>query len=288
MKNVLLGLLLITSLFGQVNRILTISPTTGETILGNQSLAFRNPAMNSFNTDTTTDLSFTNVKWLGNIVDDMGYNYVQANWKTFDFSLLYFDYGEQKYTDVDGLVNGHFSPNSMAAAVGWGTPLKYKGEKMDSVSIGFRGKVVFHDLHLEKTNGMLFDAGIHLEKLYGRVNVDFAVQNFGLMTKMNGYSLEIPTSFNVGIQIPIKEWDIYNQWNLYDGYYTHGQGISYNYKDMLWFKAGYFNDIDNQLNYPSVGLDIKYDRYKIGLGMLQGDETHPLKNTLLLTINVEI
>ena len=34
---------MIGTLFGQVNSVLTISPTTSETILGNQSLAFRNP-----------------------------------------------------------------------------------------------------------------------------------------------------------------------------------------------------------------------------------------------------
>ena len=53
MKKILLGLLMIGTLFGQVNRVLTISPTTSETILGNQSLAFRNPAMNLLNTDYT-------------------------------------------------------------------------------------------------------------------------------------------------------------------------------------------------------------------------------------------
>ena len=57
---------------------------------------------------------------------------------------------------------------------------------------------------------------------------------------------------------------------------------------MLWFKAGYFIDVDHQLNYPSVVIDFKYDKYKIGFGVLQGDETHPLKDSFLLTINVEI
>ena len=41
MKNILIGLLMIGTLFGQVNSVLTISPTTSETILGNQCL-FRN------------------------------------------------------------------------------------------------------------------------------------------------------------------------------------------------------------------------------------------------------
>ena len=35
------------------------------------------------------------------------------------------------------------------------------------------------------------------------------------------------------------------------------------------------------MNYSSVGLDLKIDRYKIGVGVLNGSDTHPLKNTLL-------
>ena len=49
MKNILLSLLFISSLFGQVNRILTIAPTPEEASLGNQSLFYRNPAKNHFN-----------------------------------------------------------------------------------------------------------------------------------------------------------------------------------------------------------------------------------------------
>ena len=288
MKNIILSLLLMTSLFGQINNVLTISPTSGETTLGNQSLAYRNAARNHFNLDTTTNVSFTNVQWLTNIVDDMGYNYVDIKWKNLNFGLFHFNYGEQQEADIEGHVVGLFSPSSTILNAGWGTPLYYKGSKLDSASIGINGKIILHDLYTEETNGMLFDVGVHLERLYGKVDVDFMISNFGLMTKINGYDVDIPTSLNIGIMVPIKQWEVYNQWNIYNGYYTHGQGVLYNYKDMLWFKAGYFSDVDHQLNYPSVGIDFKYDKYKIGFGVLQGDETHPLKDSFLLTINVEI
>ena len=104
MKKIVLGLLMIGTLFGQVNSVLTISPTASETILGNQSLAFRNPAMNNLNLiDSTSNISFTNVKWLGNIVDDMGFNYIEFRKGKLDYSLLYFNYGEQKFADETGL-----------------------------------------------------------------------------------------------------------------------------------------------------------------------------------------
>jgi len=289
MKKIVLGLLMIGTLFGQVNSVLTISPTTSETILGNQSLAFRNPAMNNLNLDSTTNVSFTNVSWLGNIVDDMGFNYIEIKNKKLDYSILHFNYGEQKFADETGFVQGNFSPSTLVLGIGWGTNLLYKGERVDSVSLGFRGKVIYHDLYLEKTEGALFDIGLHFHKLYGMVNLDLGVSNIGMMTKMNGFEIEQPSAFNVGFHIPIKnKWNIYNQWNLYDGYHTHGQGVSYNWKDLLWVNAGYYNDVTHDLNYSSVGLDLKVDRYKIGVGILNGSDTHPLKNTLLLTINMEI
>ena len=289
MKNILLSLLFISSLFGQVNRILTIAPTAEEASLGNQSLFYRNPAKNHFNLgDTTTNVSFTRVNWLSNITDDMGYNYVGVVWKNFDFSLLYFDYGEQNNADETGVILNKFNPNSIVGRVGWGTPLKYKGNVMDSVSIGFAGKVVFHDLYTETTNGMLFDVGVHMEKLWNKLDVDLGIQNFGLMTKINGYEIENPTSLNFGVAIPLRDWTFYNQWNFYNGYHTHGQGISYKYNDMIRGRVGYYNDVDYQVNYPSFGMSIEYDNYDIGVGYIMGDETFPLSNTLQLTINVNI
>ena len=252
MKNILLSLLFISSLLGQVNRILTIAPTAEEASLGNQSLFYRNPAKNHFNLgDTTTNVSFTRVNWLSNITDDMGYNYVGVVWKNFDFSLLYFDYGEQNNADESGVILNKFNPNSIVGRVGWGTPLKYKGNVMDSVSIGFAGKVVFHDLYTETTNGMLFDVGVHMEKLWNKLDVDLGIQNFGLMTKINGYAIENPTSLNFGVAIPLRDWTFYNQWNFYNGYHTHGQGISYKYNDMIRGRVGYYNDVDYQVNYQS-------------------------------------
>ena len=289
MKNILLSLLFISSLFGQVNRILTIAPTAEEASLGNQSLFYRNPAKNHFNLgDTTTNVSFTRVNWLSNITDDMGYNYVGVVWKNFDFSLLYFDYGEQNNADESGVILNKFNPNSIVGRVGWGTPLKYKGNVMDSVSIGFAGKVVFHDLYTETTNGMLFDVGVHMEKLWNKIYVALGIQNFGLMTKINGYEIENPTSLNFGVAIPLRDWTFYNQWNFYNGYHTHGQGISYKYNDMIRGRVGYYNDVDYQVNYPSFGMSIEYDNYDIGVGYIMGDETFPLSNTLQLTINVNI
>ena len=151
-----------SQLQAQVNRILTLAPTAEEASLGNQSLAFHNPARNYFETDTLFDLSFTRVNWLTNITDDMGYNYVGGAYKHFTFSLLYFDYGEQNVADESGVISGQFNPNSVVAYVGWGTELQHKRKKLENIAIGFGGKIINHSLHTEKATGLLVDAGVIL------------------------------------------------------------------------------------------------------------------------------
>jgi len=288
MKKILLSLLLCSSLFGQVNRILTLSPTAEEASLGNQSLTFHNPARNYFNTDSLVDLSFTRVNWLTNITDDMGYNYVGVGYKNITFSLLYFDYGEQNIADEYGTISGRFEPNSLVAYVGWGTKLKHKKKKVENIAIGFGGKIVNHTLHTESATGLLVDAGIHFNNLWERVDLDIMIKDFGAAPEFNNYKTEVPTSFSVGFSVPVKQFRFYNQWNLYNGWYTHGQGLKYNYKDLLSTNIGYYNDVEYGLNYSSVGLDFKYQSYNIGVGYIIGDETFPLSNTFQLTINVEI
>ena len=51
---------------------------------------------------------------------------------------------------------------------------------------------------------------------------------------------------------------------------------------------GYYNDIEHELNYSSLGLSFIYDKYDIGVGYIIGGEIFPLSNTLQLTINLEL
>ena len=87
---------------------------------------------------------------------------------------------------------------------------------------------------------------------------------------------------------PYKEWMFYEQYNIFKKFHTWGGGVAYNYKDMLWGKLGYYLDNTHKLNYPTFGLDFKYDKYLIGMSYIYGDETLPLSNTIRLTINLEL
>ena len=163
MKKIVILSFLISSLFGQVNRIIDISPSAYETSVGNQSLVYRSPARNFMTKDDTlSHVTFTRMNWLGHIVSDMTYNYVEYNWKDLDFSFTYKNYGQQKHTDETGVVLNNFSPNSMVIYVGWGTNLTYNGKPMNNTFIGMAGKLISHDLYLEKGNGILMDVGLSL------------------------------------------------------------------------------------------------------------------------------
>ena len=72
MKKIIILSFLISSLFGQVNRILDVSPTAHETSLVNQSLYFRSPAHNFLTkNDSLSQVTFTRMDWLTNITDGM-------------------------------------------------------------------------------------------------------------------------------------------------------------------------------------------------------------------------
>jgi len=53
----------------------------------------------------------------------------------------------------------------------------------------------------------------------------------------------------------------YGQLNKMKKHQTFGMGTSYNYKNMLWGKLGYYLDNTHKLTYPTFGLDFKYDKY---------------------------
>ena len=289
---ILLGLTILMSLsgqlFGQVNRILDISPTAYETSVGNQSLIYRNPARNFMTrNDSLSQVTFTRMNWLGHIVSDMTYNYVEYNWKDFDFSFTYKDYGQQKHTDETGVVLRNFSPNSMILYVGWGTGLNYNGTPMKNSFVGFGGKLIKHDLYLEKGTGFLMDVGIHQRNIVDLLDLDIMLKNWGFAPRIGTVITESPTSVQIGASIKKKNLTLYNQWNMYKGYYTHGQGVKWKYNSFLNLKMGYFNDVKYQLNYPTLGIDLKYSNYILHLGYIGGSENLPLRNTLLTSINVE-
>jgi len=96
MKKILLSLLLISSLFSQANRILTIAPTAQTSSIGNVMLPMMNPARNLFNKD---HFSFSRVNWMTNIVSDMNYNFLNMDRGPFGVNVMFFNYGEQNQSD---------------------------------------------------------------------------------------------------------------------------------------------------------------------------------------------
>ncbi len=288
MKKIILLTFLLSSLLGQVNRILDVSPTAKETSLGNQSLFFRSPAHNYFTKDDSlSQVTFTRMDWLTNITDGMTFNYVEVNWKDFDFSATHMDYGEQRHTDEMGVILRNFSPNSTILYVGWGTQLNYNDVPMENTFIGFGGKYINHDLYLEEGNGVLLDVAIHQKNILDLVDLDLMLKNWGVAPKIGNVSTEIPTNISLGTTIEKNNLTFYNQWNFFKDYYTHGQGVKYKYKDFLDLKIGYFNDIKYKLNYPTLGIDLKYANYILHLGYIGGSENLPLRNTVLTSLNVE-
>ena len=278
MKKILLTLLLFSSIFAQANRILTLAPTAQTSSIGNVTLPMMNPARNLFDKDR---FSFSRVNWMTNIVDDMSYNFINLNRGQYGASVLFFNYGEQNQSDEFGIIQNQFTPLSAIYSFSY-------ARKVDRYNLGVTAKLITHDLYTQDAKGLVLGVGGYFPKIYKDLDLDVMVQNFGFAPKFGSWKSELPTSVNVAGTYPYKEWMFYGQGNVMKEHQTLGIGTSYNYKNMLWGKAGYYIDNMHKLTYPTFGLDFKYDKYIIGMSYIYGDKTLPLGNTIRLTINLEL
>ena len=279
---ILLGVMILLSLgsqlLAQANRILTLSPTAQTSSIGNVMLPMMNPARNLFDKDM---FSFSRVNWMPNIVDDMTYNFVSAERGEYGINVLFFNYGEQKIADIDGIIQGKFQPSSLVYGISY-------ARKVSKFNLGLDAKIITHDLHTQKATGFVFGVGGYFPKVYKDLDVDVMVRNFGFAPKFGSWVSELPTSLNVAGTYPYKDFMFYGQFNKMKKHQTFGMGTSYNYKNKLWGKLGYYMDDMHELTYPTFGLDFKYDKYVIGMSYIYGDNTLPLGNTIRLTINLEL
>lgn len=278
MKKILLTLLLFSSIFAQANRILTLAPTAQASSIGNVTLPMMNPARNLFDKD---HFSFSRVNWMTNIVNDMSYNFINLDRGEYGLNVLFFNYGEQNHTDEFGIIQNQFTP--LSAVYGFSV-----ARKISKYNLGLDVKLITHDLHTQNAKGLVLGVGGYFPKIYKDLDLDVMVRNFGFAPKFEDWKSELPTSVNVAGTYPYKEWMFYGQGNVMKEHQTFGVGTSYNYKNMLWGKLGYYLDTTHELTYPTFGLDFKYDKYLIGMSYIYGDETLPLSNTIRLTINLEL
>ena len=278
MKKILLTLLLFSSIFAQANRILTLAPTAQVSSIGNVTLPMMNPARNLFDKD---HFSFSRVNWMTNIVNDMSYNFINVDRGQYGINIMFFNYGEQNLTNESGIIESQFTP--LSAVYGFSY-----ARKVSKYNLGLDVKLITHDLHTQKAKGLVLGVGGYFPKIYKDLDLDVMIQNFGFAPKFGSWKSELPTSVNVSGTYPYKDFMFYGQFNKMAKHQTFGVGTSYNYKNMLWGKAGYYIDNMHKLTYPTFGLDFKYDKYIIGMSYIYGDKTLPLGNTIRLTINLEL
>ena len=279
---ILFGLMILLSLssqlLAQANRILTLVPTAQTSSIGNVMLPMMNPARNLFDKD---HFSFSRVNWMTNIVDDMSYNFINFDRGQYGVNVLFFNYGEQNQSDEFGIIQSQFTP--LSAVYGFNY-----ARKVNKYNLGLDVKLITHNLHTQNAKGLVFGVGGYFPKVYKDLDLDVMVRNFGFAPKFGSWKSELPTSVNVAGTYPYKKWMFFGQLNRMKKHQTFGMGTSYNYKDMLWGKLGYYIDNMHKLTYPTFGLDFKYDKYIIGMSYIYGDKTLPLGNTIRLTINLEL
>jgi hypothetical protein len=216
-----------------------------------------------------------------NIVDDMSYNFINFDRGQYGVNVLFFNYGEQNQSDEFGIIQSQFTPLSAVYSLSY-------ARKVNKYNLGLDVKLITHNLHTQNAKGLVFGVGGYFPKVYKDLDLDVMVRNFGFAPKFGSWKSELPTSVNVAGTYPYKKWMFFGQLNRMKKHQTFGMGTSYNYKNILWGKAGYYIDNMHKLTYPTFGLDFKYDKYIIGMSYIYGDKTLPLGNTIRLTIKLEL
>lgn len=287
MKKIVLTLLLFSSIFAQANRILTLPPTAQVSSVGNVGLPFMSPARNPMMKD---NFGFSRVNWMQNITDDMFYTHLSIKRQQFRFSMLAFNYGEQLETNNNGVVIGEFTPTSSVWSMSWGgkAPGTALGGKLKNYYWGATAKLLSHDLYSQKTLGGVFDVATYLPKVWRDLDVDVQLSNFGFAPKYNDFKTMLPTSLNIAMTYPYKQWMFYEQHNIFKKFHTMGGGVMYNYNNQVFGRGGYYVDKTHDLQYLTFGVGMKYDKYLINMSYIYGKEDMPLNSTIRLTINLEI
>jgi len=67
---------------------------------------------------------------------------------------------------------------------------------------------------------------------------------------------------------------------------TRSIGMEYWYSDLIALRAGYYQDIEGNVNYTSFGAGLKYSLYGFDFGYVAATEGHPLANTMRFSLTV--
>ena len=262
-------------------------------IVNNSEAVFWNPAalvkVNNF------DASFSYVDYFL----DVSHLALAAAYSIDDFGTLGLqvqvnDLGDIPITRVDNLyrdpVTGVYNPGITGETMSPGftvVGLSYAKNLTDKFSFGLSFKLAHENLIAESATSWMLDGGLIYQTGFKTIDVAIALRNFGPEVKFVNKGYPLPQTLTIGISAylftdqnslisDIEDQSLLLSYNLSqprDYSQQHNVGIEYSFSQMLFLRAGYKINYDEEgltlgagVNYQGYRVDYSFNDYGEFLG----------------------
>ncbi|MBK7629545.1 MAG: PorV/PorQ family protein [Ignavibacteriales bacterium] len=262
-------------------------------VVNNSEAVFWNPAalvkVNNF------DASFYYVDYFL----DVSHLALSAAYSIEDFGTLGLqvqvnDIGDIPVTRVDNLyrdpVTGVYNPGTTGETMSPGftvVGLSYAKSLTDKFSFGLSFKVAHENLVAESATSWMLDGGLIYQTGFKTIDVAIALRNFGPEVKFVHKGYPLPQTLTLGISAylftdqnslisDIKDQGLLISYNLSqprDYSQQHNVGLEYSFSQMLFLRAGYKINYDEEgltlgagVNYQGYRVDYSFNDYGEFLG----------------------
>ncbi len=290
-------------------------------IADDASAGYYNPAGLAFQDRDAKNLQFMHTNWLPSLADDMYYEYLgysqyAEGWGHFAFNLVYFNMGEQirtSSTSSDPI--GKFQSFNLIASGSYGATMT------DNLSLGLTLKAIYSKLadlgtEAEKGKGIGSSFALDFGALYKTnlegLSLSAVVHNIGpkisyidvtqadplpLHMVFGAAYVPIDTEFNkltfvLDVYKPLVTRKVSPLEALYKGWYDEDNefeqvdfkiGSEYVYNNFIALRAGYTYDKDGDIQSPTFGVGIIYDRLNVDIAYY-GATDNPMQDSTRFSI----
>lgn len=212
-----------------------------------------------------------------------------GNLGTFGFNGLILDYGTIEVTEISaqgwnqdftyfnpGLTGETINPGAMAFGISYARALTNK------FNFGLTVRYASEDLVREKVSALLFDAGLIYQTGFRSVQFGAAIRNFGPEVTFINESYPLPQTFLFGTSMYLlgpenailghSGWQsllvLYNLIHPRDYDQQHSVGAEYNLHNLLFIRAGYKFNYDEEgltfgggLQFKGIRFDYAYEPF---------------------------
>lgn len=285
-------------------------------IADDATAGFYNPAGLAFQDRNKKNLQFMHMNWLTKLADDMyyeflGYSQYAEGWGNFSFNIVYFNMGEQyRTTSTSSDPIGKFQSFELIASGSYGAIMT------DNFSLGVTLKGIYSKLadlgqEAEKGKGVGSTFALDFGSMYKPgirgLTLSAVIHNLGPKISYIDVTQADPLPLNMVFGVAYVPMDTeFNKLTLttdiykplvrrsgspvealYKGWYDEDNefeqidfkfGTEYVYNNFIALRAGYSYDKDGDIQSPTFGVGIIYDRLNVDIAYY-GARDNPMQDS---------